>query len=424
MMKKICFLPDGCSAREPDIRRIMSSVEGSYEFTRDPTEADVILQNVCAFTISEPRINRVTANLLYLRKVKKDGAIAIVYGCGAEAFKEEIFKAAGVDYVIKDKIVEQVTKILGVKPSNKFYLKNSIELVINLVPGCAKIEGYCYFCKQNYMKKKPYSAYRIEEVVEMVIEYGMPVLYLTGMNNCNYGLDYGDHKPKLHLLLRELEKIPSLKYIDIDGIAPSCVYPELLEELQRNSKVFSIQFMIQSGSNSMLAQMNIGTTVEKLEVALQHLKGKKVVTGVVVSHPGETLEDVKQTIDFLRKWNIWNCRVQPYTNSRRTPSYKMEQLPEDVYKQHYGMVKEAVENLAKTFLNEQVGKRIRGFVAEINPRYNEPIVCCATEFEATFCIKEFSRPLRPGDYVEAVVTEVIRDSAQNALLIAEEIVDE
>lgn len=424
-MKKICFLPDGCSSKVPEIRRIICSAKGSYELTRDPTKADVIVQSVCAFTISKGRCNRITENLLYLKSVKKAGAIAIVYGCGAEVFDKRIYRIAGVDYIVREKTFEQITDILGVEPVDEaYYMKNALELVINLVPGCSKPGGYCFFCKQNYMKKKPYSAYSIEEVVRMVKEYGMPILYLTGMNNCNYGCDFGDGKPKLHILLHELEKISSLKYIDIDGIAPSCVYPELLNELNRNKKVYSVQFMLQSGSDFMLEKMNIGASVSDLENALEHLQGKRIITGVVVGHPWETLEDVKKTIAFLEKWNVWNCRVQPWEDSLHTPSHEMEPLPKESYQKHVDLMKEAVNKLAVTFLNNQIGKKIRGYVTDVNPKYNFPIWCSSTEFEAAFCLKESSRKLKPGDYIEAIVTGVICSEAQKAVLAAKEVSNE
>lgn len=145
---------------------------------------------------------------------------------------------------------------------------------------------------------------RIAEEVTRTHKHAQ-IIRLRGLNPTNYGIDFGDRKPKLHLVLRELEKIPTLKLIEIFGLVPDDMveYDELIHEINRNSKVFCVTLGVQSGSPNTLKAMNIHSSPEKIEDILHRLSGIIVKTLLVMGHPGETDSDVLQTIDFFKR----NC---------------------------------------------------------------------------------------------------------------------
>jgi len=65
----------------------------------------------------------------------------------------------------------------------------------------------------------------------------------------------------------------------------------------------AITFGVESGSQSLLRRMHKGTTVKTNERIIRdaHETGLKVRTSWVVYYPGESTEDVEETINFLRK---------------------------------------------------------------------------------------------------------------------------
>ena len=109
--------------------------------------------------------------------------------------------------------------------------------------------------KFHYYLKIPVKSVPIDEVIEIAKDVTesskVSIIALTGLNTCNYGIDIGDKKQKLHLLLQELSKIESVKFIEVHSLTIGDMYEELTTELANNPKVLLIGFSVQSGSNKM-----------------------------------------------------------------------------------------------------------------------------------------------------------------------------
>ena len=215
------------------------------------------------------------------------------------------------------------------------------------------------------MKISAKSLFSIEQICELVSRYKTPILILGGLNTTNYGIDFGDGKPKLHILLKEVSKIPSLKWIEVECIASSCIYPELIDEIEHNPKIVFVNYFLQSGSNKMLQIMNIGSTVEHNENVLKHLEQKCISSAIVVGHPGEGEEELKETIDFIKRNNLWYLTIMKFINSVDTPSNNMKQLSPKQYQRNYSEVQKVVDNLAHRFFDKLIGQIITGFVDQI-----------------------------------------------------------
>jgi anaerobic magnesium-protoporphyrin IX monomethyl ester cyclase len=91
---------------------------------------------------------------------------------------------------------------------------------------------------------------------------------------------------------------------------------EILTKL-RNANCQLIHFGVESGSQKMLDAMKKGTTVEKNAWAIKLAKevGISVAISVVVGYPGETVEMLKQTFDFVKKTKpdfVYVCQAIPY----------------------------------------------------------------------------------------------------------------
>jgi anaerobic magnesium-protoporphyrin IX monomethyl ester cyclase len=94
------------------------------------------------------------------------------------------------------------------------------------------------------------------------------------------------------------------------------VTKEVLAKL-RNTNCQLIHFGVESGSQKMLNAMKKGTTVEQNERAIKWAKevGISVAISVIVGYPGETLDMLKQTIDFIRRTEpdyVYMCEAVPY----------------------------------------------------------------------------------------------------------------
>ena len=371
---KIYFLNDGCGQQEDFFRQIAECAKEKYIPTKVISEADVIVHFTCGFVMNKVSVRIGLMNSLTLaHKTKKENAITIITGCGVKMYKPEIFEEMKNTFVVDlPDFVKEVCKILNV-PLKKgaYYLKDSPhKLMLNIARGCPKRGGFCRFCKFNYLRIPFKSLLTIEEVVEIVSKYEIRILNLTAPNTTSYGLDFGDHKPKLHLLIQAVSKIPTLKWIAVTSVASSGIYPELLNEISQNKKVYLINYYFQSGSQRMLNIMNIGASIETHKKVIRACKAGNVIieTGFLMSHPGENNEDLQKTLGFIKENNMWDANILAYINSDSTPSSEMKPLSDFEFWRHYNLVYDKVSKLRHEFLDNLVGTKIQGFIIDIDEK--------------------------------------------------------
>ena len=83
--------------------------------------------------------------------------------------------------------------------------------------------------------------------------------------------------------------------------------------------------------------------------------------------PGETLEDVEETIDVIRQVEYDNAFTFIYSKRTGTPAAAMEnQVPEEVVKEGFDKVLKTVQDMAKSRVSRLTGKVELALVEEIN----------------------------------------------------------
>ena len=362
MKKKIYFINDGCNSHDDSFRQIAECVKDEYDATKELSEADVIIHFTCGFTKTYANLNFFKGSLAHVYKKKKEGAITIITGCGIKMYRREIFDKMENTYVVElPNFVEEICKILQANyKKGEFYVEDSPGILkLDIVMGCLKRGGFCNFCKFHYLDIPFKSLYTIEEVVDIVSRYKVKILVITGPNSTSYGLDFGDHTPQLHRLIQEVSKIPTLKGIAVTSVASSGIYLQLLKELASNEKVYLVNYFFQSGSQTMLDIMNIGSSIEIHEAVIKALKDKAISTAFLMSHPYEGEVELQETLAFIEKHNLWYADVIPFICSDDTPSSLMEQLPEKEYWRHYKLTEHSISKLKHKMLDSLVGKKVK-----------------------------------------------------------------
>lgn len=423
-MKKLCILKYGCDAHLTDFRQLVENLREEYEITHYPNEADLIVEYFCF--IGEERIKAIAKELIYIKLAKKESAIYIAVGCLVDVVGAESFKGYA-DYAFgKKNWVDNVTRVItSRKAQNKFFIEdNPCFYHIDIVGGCVRKGGYCTFCKQNYMHV-PVKSMPMEEVLKRAEDItknsSVSTIILDGLNTCNYGIDDEDHKQKLHILVKKLSEIPTVKWIHISCLTVGDMYEELIEEIANNKKVCEIVLGIQSGSNKMLEVMNVHSTVEQIQHCLDRLSHKRIVTIAVISHPGETLETVQETIDFVRKNNLWYIQMEGFSCSKYTPAAEMEQLAEEEYDKYLSMAKDAVKELSNDFFKTIMDTWVEGYMQEVN-YYSDDVMQITVftlkyNFQLSMTVRDAKKTkyykmmeeLNTGDKVRCKVSEVFSD---------------
>ncbi len=352
---KICFMKgvSACDRYRSDCRQILANMP-SLEVTQFPNEADILLQFFCIE--DDASLLEAAYQLQYLKKLRKPTSKLIVAGCAANVLAETFKKFEGVDYVIsRAPVARTVLKILGQDICENKYLlddEDSGYFGIEISEGCQKSCGPCNFCFNSLaripLRSKPMEY--ILEAVENAVDGGAKDIWIMGLNTTIYGIDFPDHKPQLHTLIRKISEIKGISRISVISLVYHNMYEELLDELASNPLVSFIEIGTQTGSNRMHSIMNTGTTVENIEMVLKRLSHKVVQCLLIVGHPEETQEDFVETLKLIYKYNLWNARITPYIFVDGTPASQMKQVPKEVTTARVKAILHIQDHLKKAYL--------------------------------------------------------------------------
>ena len=91
-----------------------------------------------------------------------------------------------------------------------------------------------------------------------------------------------------------------------------------------------------------------------------------ITTDIIVGFPGETKEDVDETIDVIRRVKYDNAFTFIYSKRTGTPAAAMEQVPEEQVKEQFDRVLKTVQETAREQVSRYQGQIADVLVEEIN----------------------------------------------------------
>lgn len=338
--------------------------EENYEITNDPSEAEIIIVNTCGFIESakEESIN----TILQMAEYKKSGSCKyiIVTGCLSQRYAEELFSElpeadaiAGVEvYDEIGSIIKRVMKgerfimLERSKPdviytSKETFLPRilttpSYTAYLKIAEGCDNCCSYCAIPKI----RGPYRSKPMEQVLKeakALADNGVKELIVVAQDTTRYGEDLPGGKLLLADLLKELNKIESLKWIRVMYCYPNNFTDELIETFASLDKVCKyVDLPLQHASNRLLASMNRYDTREEVETLLAKLRkripGIVIRTTFIVGFPGETDADFEELKEFVEQQRFENAGVFAYSQEEGTVAGAMpNQIPDEIKQERY-----------------------------------------------------------------------------------------
>ena len=92
-----------------------------------------------------------------------------------------------------------------------------------------------------------------------------------------------------------------------------------------------------------------------------------ITTDIIVGFPGETKEDVEETIDVIKKVQFENAFTFIYSKRTGTPAATMEnQVPEAEVKENFNKVLKTVQDTARSRVGNLLGQTVTVLVEEKN----------------------------------------------------------
>ncbi|CDB35200.1 ribosomal protein S12 methylthiotransferase RimO [Phascolarctobacterium sp. CAG:266] len=362
---KIGVVSLGCPKNLVDSETMLGLIhEEKYEITNDPSEAEIIIVNTCGFIESakEESIN----TILQMAEYKKSGSCKyiIVTGCLSQRYAEELFSElpeadaiAGVE--VYDEIGSIIKRVMNgerfimlerskpdvIYTSKETFLPRilttpSYTAYLKIAEGCDNCCSYCAIPKI----RGPYRSKPMEQVLKeakALADNGVKELIVVAQDTTRYGEDLPGGKLLLADLLKELNKIESLKWIRVMYCYPNNFTDELIETFASLDKVCKyVDLPLQHASNRLLASMNRYDTREEVETLLAKLRkripGIVIRTTFIVGFPGETNADFEELKEFMEQQRFENAGVFAYSQEEGTVAGAMpNQIPDEIKQERY-----------------------------------------------------------------------------------------
>lgn len=153
---------------------------------------------------------------------------------------------------------------------------------------------------------------------------------------------------------------------------PKDLSDELIQVMKESSKIcHHLHLPLQSGSDRILRKMNRRYTKEQYLTLVRKIKTAipdiAITTDIIVGFPGETMEDVEETIDVVRQVHFDNAFTFIYSKRTGTPAAAMEdQVPEEAVRPAFDKLLKAVQESAKERALLWQGKVMEVLVEELN----------------------------------------------------------
>ena len=367
-----CVVTFGCQMNARDSEKLTGILANmGFEMT-ESEEADFGLYNTCS--VRDNANQKVYGKLGVLNTYKKRNPNMKIALCGCMTQEETVIEKLQNSYPFVDLIFgthnlykfpeyfvymmqkngmfidiwESTTKIVEDLPViRKYPFKSGV----NIMFGCDK---FCTYCIVPYVRGRERSR-EPEEIVceiEKLVADGVKEVMLLGQNVNSYGKNL-ESKTTFPELLRMVEKIEGLERIRFMTPYPSDFDDDMIAVMKESKKICKhIHLPLQSGSSRILKRMNRRYTKEGfLDLALKlrrELPDVAITTDIIVGFPGETKEDIDETLDVIRKVCFDNAFTFIYSKRTGTPAASMlDQVAEEDIKVWFDEVLTLVQNCAK-----------------------------------------------------------------------------
>ena len=361
-----------------------------YRIVPFEEKADVYIVNTCTVTAVADRKSR---QMLHRAKERNPEAVIVAAGCYAQDGKESLLLDENVDLIVGNSMKSQLAVILDRWFSGERQraynepiadVRTYDELPISETEGRSraflKIQDgcnqFCTYCRIPYVRGRIRSR-DPEEVIreaERLASAGFRELILTGIHLSSYGRDFdgdymartgapGTEKTNLHLLsvLRRIAAIPEVVRLRMGSLEPAVMTEEFVRAIVEMPEICpQFHLSLQSGCDRVLERMNRRYTARDYEMICGRLRkyfsDPAITTDIIVGFPGETEQDFKETLAFVRRIGFARIHIFKYSVREGTKAAGMPgQVEESVKKRRSAALAEAEFSMRTEFAQRRVG---------------------------------------------------------------------
>lgn len=449
----------GCAKNLVDSERVLGGLaEAGFLIAADPAESEVCLVNTCGF-INEAREE--TASVLReLAKLKEDGNLKklVALGCLVErvadapelnrfldaadlrlGFKEypriasickDLFAeahggAAVADETLRSGPKESAAKKQVPKSYNDFLVTPRLRIgaphsaYLKISEGCSNPCRFCAIPRMRGLLTSRPVADIVQEARELA-EGGAQEILLIAQDTTSYGRDW-DKQSHLPELLKGLLKVKGPRWFRLMYAYPKYLTAEMLDILAGDERFCPyIDIPLQHISDSMLTTMARGVTkkqtLDLMDLIAKKLPGGAIRTTFIVGNPGETDQDHREMVDFVKEGRFTHAGCFLYSTEPLTPLAKTpDVIPLKVKQERRDEVMQVQRDVSHARCAARVGKTVELLVdGQIGPSEVKGAKAIARsqleapEVDGVVYVKgRDAAKLQAGDCIEAEVVDAL-----------------
>ena len=378
---KAGFVSLGCAKNLIDTEVMLGILkESGIELTHEPSDADILIVNTCAFIESakEESITTVLNMAEYKKPENGKCRSLVITGCLGQRYGQELLdEMPEADAILGTgtfpRIMEAVRESLA---GNRVVLVGedttiydakmprilttpSYTAYVKIAEGC---DNACAFCAIPLIRGK-YRSRKIEDItteVKRLVKNGAKEIILIAQDTASYGRDvYG--KPSLARLLRRLVKIGGLRLIRILYSYPTFFTDELIDTIANEPKIAKyVDLPMQHAHDGVLKKMHRADTRASMEALIKKLReripGITIRSTFIVGFPGETDSQYQTLRNFVEEQRFAKVGIFTYSEEEGTAAAKMGgKIPDDIKEERYH---DLMSVQAK--ISEEINKSIEG----------------------------------------------------------------
>ena len=335
---------------------------------------DLYIINTCTVTAVADRKNRTL--IRRLRREHPDAVIGVC-GCYAQISTEEV-QALGVDVISgsggreafiqlllqvgRDKQTVQVDQALKRRSFERLPaggLSERTRAMLKVQDGCS---NFCSYCIIPYARG-PVRSLPLEQAVEDTVrlaQLGYREIVVTGIEIASWGKDLKNGETFTDLCEAICKAAPGVR-IRLGSLEPRIIDEEFCRVMSKYGNLCpQFHLSLQSGSDTVLKRMrrkyDSARYYESVELLKRYFPGCALTTDLIVGFPGETEEELQESLDFARKCGFAAMHIFPYSKRDGTPAAAMtEQIPKAVKAERAERAAQVAAQLRETYDTAMLG---------------------------------------------------------------------
>ena len=385
---KVGMISLGCNKNRVDSELALGLLrEHGFELTDDPAGAEVLMVNTCGF-IGPAKEESIDA-ILEMAKYKTEGRcrLLVVSGCLAQRYADELMaEMPEIDLLLGvsqyDRLAEAVARglhggerecLVGRKPGffehDRVLTTPSYTAYTRIGEGCSNC---CTFCAIPLIRGRYVSRDRelILGEVRRLAAAGVREHILVAQDTTRYGTDWQAHTA-LPELMRDCAAIPGVDWLRVLYCYPDETDERLLDVIAGTENICSyLDIPIQHISDELLRRMHRRGDAGDIRraVRLARERGLTLRTSIIVGFPGETEEQFRELLDFVREAQFDRLGAFAFSPEDGTPAASMpDQVPEEVKQERLDrlMTLQAEISLARN--QRRLGETAKVLVTDWDP---------------------------------------------------------